>query len=102
MKFALLLAAGGLNNEAVDLLEAARQQIPNSFPVLYALGVISVSAKRYEKAEEYFTAALSVKPEDVDTLRALAKAARASGNLEKALAHLVEARRSGRQMGDEG
>ena len=36
---------------------------------------------------------LAVKPNDVPTLRALARVARASGNLEKALSHLVQARR---------
>src|SRR6185437_5687333 len=40
VEFALLLARGGLNEEALGILEAARQNAPASFPVLYALGVV--------------------------------------------------------------
>src|ERR1041384_4392710 len=46
-----------------------------------------VGLKQYDKAEEYLTSALRLKPNDVATLRALGKVARASGNLEKALSH---------------
>ena len=92
-EFAMLLAKGGLSDEALDLLETARRQTPASFPVLYALGVINAARKQYDKAEEYLSEALRTKPDDVTTLRALANVARATGNLEKSLAHLVQARR---------
>ena len=92
-EFAMLLAKGGLSDEALDLLEAARRQTPASFPVLYGLGVINAARKRYDKAEEHLSEALRAKPDDVTTLRALANVARATGNLEKSLAHLVQARR---------
>jgi tetratricopeptide (TPR) repeat protein len=36
---------------------------------------------------------LKIKPDDVTTMRALANVARATGNLEKSLAHLMQARR---------
>ena len=36
---------------------------------------------------------MKIKPDDVTTLRALANVARATGNLEKALSYLVQARR---------
>jgi tetratricopeptide (TPR) repeat protein len=92
-EFALLLAKGGLSDQALILLEAARRQTPASFPVLYGLGIINASRKRYDKAEENLSEALKIKPDDVTTLRALANVARATGNLEKSLANLVEARR---------
>lgn len=92
-EFAMLLAKGGLSDEALDLLEAARRQTPASFAVLYGLGVINAARKRYDKAEEHLSGALRTKPDDVTTLRALANVARATGNLEKSLAHLVQARR---------
>ncbi len=92
-EFALLLAKGGLSNEALILLEAAHRQTPASFPVLYGLGIINASRKRYDKAEEHLSEALKIKPDDVTTLRALANVARVTGNLEKSLAHLVQARR---------
>jgi tetratricopeptide (TPR) repeat protein len=93
-EFALLLAKSGANEEALNLLQAARQNAPGSFPVLYALGVVTAALKQYDKADEYLTAALATKPDDVPTLRALARVARANGNLEKALSHLVAARRA--------
>ncbi|MFN2510006.1 MAG: tetratricopeptide repeat protein [Pyrinomonadaceae bacterium] len=92
-EFAMLLAKGGLTSEALHLLEAARGQNPGSFPVLYGLGIINAASKRYGKAEEHLSEALKAKPDDVTTLRALANVARATGNLEKSLAHLVQARR---------
>ena len=60
---------------------------------LYGLGVVSAALKEYVKAEEHLTAALAIKPNDVATLRALARVARSTGNLEKSLSHLVHARR---------
>ena len=92
-EFALLLAKSGFNDEALNILQAARQNAALSFPLLYALGVVTAALKQYDKAEEHLTAALALKPDDVATLRALARIARANGNLEKALAHLVAARR---------
>jgi len=91
--FAMMLAKAGLSDEALELLEVANRQTPESFPVLYALGVINAARKRYDKAEEYLTEALRIKPDDVTTLRALANVARATGNLEKSLSRLVHARR---------
>jgi tetratricopeptide (TPR) repeat protein len=92
-EFAMLVAKGGLSDEALMLLEGARRQTPASFPILYALGIINAARKQYLQAEEYLSAALKIKPDDVTTLRALANVARATGKLEKSLAHLVEARR---------
>jgi tetratricopeptide (TPR) repeat protein len=92
-EFALLLAKGGLSDEALILLEAARRHKPASFPVLYGLGIINASRKRYDNAELYVSEALKIKPDEVTTLRALANIARATGNLEKSLALLVQARR---------
>ena len=92
-EYAMLLARGGLNDEGLRVLETAQQIEAGSFPVLYGLGLINGNLKRYDKAEEHLAAALYIKPDDVATLRALARIARAKGNLEKSLSHLVEARR---------
>jgi len=93
-EFAMLLAKAGFNDAALNILTA--RQNATSFPILYALGVVSAAAKQYHKAEEHLTAALALKPSDVATLRALARVARATGNFEKALSHLVQARRVAR------
>jgi tetratricopeptide (TPR) repeat protein len=92
-EFALLLARSGFNEEALNILQGAHQNAPASFPLLYGLGVVTAALKQYDKAEEHLTAALAIKRDDVATLRALARVARANGNLEKALSHLVAARR---------
>jgi tetratricopeptide (TPR) repeat protein len=60
---------------------------------LYGLGVVTAAQKQFAKAEEHLNAALAIKPDDVATLRALARVARLSGNPEKSLSHLVKARR---------
>ena len=93
VEFAMLLARSGLDDDGLNILETARQNESGSFPVLYALGIINANLKRYDTAEEHLTAAIKLKPDDVATLRALARIARAKGNLEKSLSHLVEARR---------
>lgn len=92
-EFAVALARGGLFDDALGLLEAARVREPRSFQLLFTLGFIGAAAGRHEKAEAHLAEALSVKPDDVETLRALASVARSRGNFEQALAHLMRARR---------
>lgn len=82
-----------LPDKALELLEAARQRTPDSFPILYNLGTIYYQKAELVRAEEFYTAALKAKPDDVLTLRALARVARAGGELEKALAYLIRARK---------
>ncbi len=89
-EFATLLVRAGLHDEALKLLTGTQTK---PYPVLYALGIAHVAAKEYDKAEEYLGSALTLKPNDVPTLLALAKLARVKGNLEKALSHLVQARK---------
>ena len=91
-EFASLLVRVGFNDDALKLLNIA-VQTSRSFPVFYALGIANVAVKQFDKAEEYFTAASTLKPDDVATLRSLAKVARLKGNFEKALSHLLQARR---------
>ena len=93
VEFALLLSKAGFNEEALNILTEAQQKTPGSFPVLYGLGVVTAAQKQFKKAEEHLSAALAIKPDDVVTLRALARVARLSGNPEKALSYLVKARR---------
>jgi len=82
-----------LPDKALEMLEAARQRTPDSFPILYNLGTVYYQKAELARAEEFYTAGLKLKPDDVLTLRALARVARASGDLEKALAYLIRARK---------
>ncbi|PWT96056.1 MAG: hypothetical protein C5B55_00530, partial [Blastocatellia bacterium] len=89
-QFALQLAGGGLVDEALEILGQGRR---DSFPIMYATGVINGGAKRYDAADSALSAALILKPDDVQTLRAIARVARARGELEKSLSYLVRARK---------
>jgi Flp pilus assembly protein TadD len=42
-EFALLLARNGFNEDALSILQAARQNAPTSFPLLYGLGVVTAA-----------------------------------------------------------
>jgi len=80
-----------LPDQAIALLDPVRQRESASFAVLYQLGVSYGLKKDWNHAEEFYAAALAVKPDSVATLRDLARLARASGELEKALSYLVRA-----------
>lgn len=90
---ASLFAEHKMLDQAIAMLEAARQRTPDSFPILYNLGTSYYQKAELSRAEEYYQAGLKLKPDDVETLRALARVARAGGELEKALAYLIRARK---------
>jgi tetratricopeptide (TPR) repeat protein len=91
--FAAAFAERELLDDAVQILEAARQGSAPSFPLLYNLGTAYYRKRDFIRAEQYYTEALALKPDNTDTLRALARVARSQGELEKALAHLIRARK---------
>jgi tetratricopeptide (TPR) repeat protein len=91
--FAAIFAEKGLFEEAILILEAARQNRSPSYPLLFNLGTTYYLKKDFTRAEQAYTEALALKPDSVDALRALARVARAEGDLEKALAHLIRARK---------
>lgn len=89
----VLLDQHGLFDEAIEVLEAARNQTPDSFGVLYNLGVSYFQKGAWQRAGDCYAAALGLKPNDVPTLRALARVAREQGETEKSLSFLVRARK---------
>ena len=91
--FAALFAGHGMLEQAVLILEAARANWPNSYPVLYGLGASHAQRRDWARAEEFLTAALAARPDDVAALGALARVARARGEMEKALSLLMRARK---------
>jgi len=99
LKLATIFADQGKYEQAQQYLRLIpREAFTDAAPEVqaefaYGLGVVNAALKQYDQAEEHLTAALAAKPDDVATLRALARVARAKGNLEKALSHLVAARR---------
>lgn len=91
--FAAVFAEHKLFDDAIEILEAAKRGSSPSFALLYNLGASYFQKGEPQRAEESYLAALSLKPDDVTTLRALASVARASGNPEKSLSYLVRARK---------
>lgn len=91
--FAALFAEHKLFDEAIQILEVAKEAGQPSFALLYNLGTSYYQKGERARAEKSYLAALALKPDDVPTLRALADLARAGGNLEKALSYLVRARK---------
>jgi tetratricopeptide (TPR) repeat protein len=91
--FATVFIKHNLPDQAIEILEAARQQDPHSFALLYQLGASYTQKGEWSRAEEFYVAALGAKPDDVATLQELARVARVRGELEKALSYLVRARK---------
>ncbi|HEY6189498.1 MAG TPA: tetratricopeptide repeat protein [Pyrinomonadaceae bacterium] len=91
--FASVFIQNNLPDAAIEILEAARSQSADSYALLYQLGAGYARKEEWLRAEEFYTSALALKPDDVPTLRELARVARARGELEKALAHLLRARK---------
>ncbi len=91
--FAVVLLKHHLPDQAIDLLEPSSRQHPHSYLLLYQLGASYAQKEQWNRAEEFYNAALAAKPDDANALLALGRAARVQGDFEKALAHLVRARR---------
>jgi tetratricopeptide (TPR) repeat protein len=92
-EFAAVLIKHNLPDQAIGLLNAARRQEAASFVLLYQLGACYSQKRDWNHAEEFYAAALALKPDSVATMRDLARVARARGELEKALSYLVHARK---------
>jgi tetratricopeptide (TPR) repeat protein len=90
---AALFLRFNLPDPAIEILFAARQKGPVSPDVLSELGASYAMKADWLHAEETYMAALAARPDDVKILRELARVARAQGELEKALAHLLRARK---------
>jgi Flp pilus assembly protein TadD len=79
--------------EALPILISAHKLAPDRSEITLKLGMLYANQRDYQQATQVLEEALTSKPDDVPTLRALARVARATGNFEKALSHLIEARR---------
>jgi tetratricopeptide (TPR) repeat protein len=91
--FAAVYLKQNLPDQAIAILEAAHKQEPASFVVRYQLGASYAQKGDWDRAEEFYAAALALKPDSVAAMREVARVARARGELEKALSYLVRARK---------
>ncbi|HZJ45965.1 MAG TPA: tetratricopeptide repeat protein [Pyrinomonadaceae bacterium] len=91
--FASLLVKAKLPARAISILEKAIEKNPNSIRLKYELGSAYAGNKQWANAEDSFNAVLKLDANNIAALRGLATIARAHGELERALAYLVQARR---------
>jgi tetratricopeptide (TPR) repeat protein len=89
MKFALLLAHGGVVPEAIEILERARQAGPTSYELAFNLAGVYLLKNDRARALEYYDLALSLHPDAVPALRQAAEIAEQQGELERALSYWI-------------
>ena len=93
VKFAELLAGGGLTKEALDVLEQAQKAGPVSYELALALGGAYLVSGDPARALEAYDLALGRKPDSVLALRQAARVAERRGELERSLSYWLRARK---------
>ena len=92
LKFALTLSRGGLNPEAIRLLEGMKSEGLASFDVAFNLGGFYLLENELERASENYELAVRLDDQSVPALKQVATIAEERGELEKALSFLIRAK----------
>jgi tetratricopeptide (TPR) repeat protein len=93
VRFAQLLADGGLGADAVRVLERAQESSPSSYELAFALGGAHVRNGDATRGLEAYDKALGLKPDSVPALRLAAAVAEKQNELERSLSHWMRARK---------
>jgi tetratricopeptide (TPR) repeat protein len=93
IKFALLLANGGLTGEAIDVLESARKTSAPSYELSFNLAGLYLLNNNPTLALNQYDAALAAKPESLPALRRAAMIAEKQGHLERSLSYWMRAKK---------
>ena len=93
VRFAELLAGGGLVAEAIGILEHAQKPGPPSYELAFALGGAYLLSGDKARALEAYDLALGVKPDSVLALRQAGALAERQGELERSLSYWLRARK---------
>lgn len=91
--FASLLVTSGLEQQAIDVLEKAKNSGQVSYDLAFALANLYFNRGDLDRAFGSYEAALSLNQSCVDCLLHLAKMAEQQKDPEKALAYLIKAKR---------
>lgn len=91
--FSSLLVKSGSQDQALEVLERAKNAGQVSYELAAALGNLYISKNDLTNAFESYEAALSLNPDCLDCLQTLAKIADQQNDPEKALAYLIRAKR---------
>jgi tetratricopeptide (TPR) repeat protein len=94
VRFAELLAKGGLVAEGIDVLERARAARPSSYELAFALGGAYLLKGDRAGALEAYDEALAAKPASIAALRQAALVAEKQGELERSLSYWMRAKKA--------
>ena len=89
MKFALLLAKGGVVPEAIEILEQARQAGHISYELAFNLAGIYLLNKDPSRSLENYDLALTLRGDSVPALRQAAEISEQNGELERSLSYWI-------------
>ena len=76
---------------AAQLLQRGSQQVPQHYEILRGFGLIEFRRNNHKEAISYYTRALKIYPNDIDTLVLMAKALLASKDFHNASAYALKA-----------
>jgi tetratricopeptide (TPR) repeat protein len=93
IKFALLLAEGGVVAEAIDILEGTRQNSDPSYELEFDLAGLYLLKKEPARALEHYDQALRLKPTALPALRQAGAIAERQGELERSLSYWLRAKK---------
>ena len=93
IKFALLLAEGGLVPEAIDILERTKQISAPSYELAFDLAGLYLLKKEPARALEHYDEALRLNPTALPALRQAAGIAERQGELERSLSYWLQAKK---------
>ena len=93
VKFALVLAKGGLAAPAAELLERVKQIHPPAYEIEFNLAGIRLLEGNLDSALQNYDAALALRPESVPALKQAALVAERRGELERSLSYWVRVKK---------
>jgi len=92
IKFAVLLAKGGVTDQAVEILENTRHAGGSSYELVFNLAGVYLLKKDPAKALEYYDQALIFNPKSVPATKQAAGITEGQGELEHALSYWIRAK----------
>jgi tetratricopeptide (TPR) repeat protein len=93
IKFALLLANGGVTSEAIDVLESAHKASPPSYELAFNLAGLYLLNNNPTLALAQYDLALNSRPDSLPALRQAAVVAEKQANLERSLSYWMRAKK---------
>jgi tetratricopeptide (TPR) repeat protein len=93
VKFALVLAKGGLAVPAAELLERVKQSRPPAYEIEFNLAGIRLIESDLDRALQSYDEALALRPDSIPALKQAALVAERRGELERSLSYWVRVKK---------